>query len=485
MKLGTLSAAVVACVAVVMGVARADEGNSSPDADFFGFWRVIGAAMAPWTPPRALKAGEAPLLASMISLDDGAVNGPPPVACKPARYLGAQTALSDVFDRRLDRDNYVDQGAVLGFMAGAETEHVVCGGGARDYYRTHGGDLLFALGDTIYRARRPKGDPRDFKPGYDGPGFDCVTAANAAQHIVCDDMRLSALDRTMMAGYKRLGAAETPESFATVRAAQEAWRVATARRCDAGGVLPAHSDDVAAIRDCLTALYPERAALFDAARVAKAGALTLEPRMRFVLREKPLFVETDSYPWLTGGPAAASFNAYVAAALRQDSERIDPGHLYVPPHFPAGIALTARRVYVVARADARMLSLQVRTDDYTAGTHDHLHEFSINWDLAKRAPIGFVELFPFDKDGLQFATDFAMKDLTRQFDAEPPPQQADVAGVIADPRAWLFAADAAIVHFNAYSIADFSKGAFDVAIPYAALKDYLRPDAAPLATAPR
>ena len=66
----------------------------------------------------------------------------------------------------------------------------------------------------------------------------------------------------------------------------------------------------------------------------------------------------------------------------------------------------------------------------TGGTHEQLNEFSINWDLAKRRPIGFDDLFPLDKDGLQFATDFAVKDLARQFGAEPPPRQDDVSRVV-------------------------------------------------------
>jgi hypothetical protein len=463
------------------GAARAQEGDSSPDKDYFGFWRVVEAQLAPWVPPRALRAGEAPLLAAMISLDDGEVAGPPPLACKPARYIGRPVALSELFDRRLDRDNYVEQGSALGFMAGALSEHVACGAGF-DYYLTHGGDLLIAVNDVIYRLRRPLGDPRDFKAGLDGPGFDCATADDAARKIICADMKLSALDRIMMAGYRRLEAAETPASFATVRAAQAAWFESIVRRCGAGGALPEHDADVVVIRQCLTDLYPERAALFDGAAVAKAGGFALEPRMRFAMREKPLFTDTESDPWLAGGAAADAFNAFVADALRLDRQRIDEKGLFVPKNFPANLALTARRTYVVARFDARIVSLQMRTEDYTGGSHEQVNEFSINWDIAKRKPIGFADLFPLDKDGLQFATDFAMKDLARQFGSEPPPRQDDVAHIVTDPRAWLFAADGAIVHFPVYSIANYSQGAFDVAIPYAALKEYLMPEAAPLAS---
>jgi hypothetical protein len=471
----------IALFLVVTAGARAEEGSGSPDADFFGFWRVIGAQMAPWVPSRPLRPGEAPLIGWMVEFADDALKGPAPLGCTPARYRGGQTALSDLFNRRLDRDNYIDQGSQLGFMVGAETEKVGCGQTQIEYYLTHGGDLLTASGDVIYRLRKPKGDPRDFKAGDSAPGFDCVTADNAARKIICLDLKLSALDRKMMEGYRRLEAGETPASFATVRAAQDAWFSSIVQRCDAVGDLPAHADDVAQIRDCLADLYPERADLLDGGTIARAAALVLEPRMRFVLRTKPLFTNTDCYPWMVGGAAADAFNASATATLEADARRIDEHGLFVPANFPVNLALSARRTYAIVRFDTRVVSLQVRTEDYTGGSHEQVNEFSINWDVAKRKPISFADLFVLNKDGLQFAINFATKDLVRQFGGETPPRQDDVAQVVSDPRDWLFSEDAAIVHFPVYSIANYSQGAFDVTIPFAGLKDYLVPDAAVLA----
>jgi len=468
------------CLAVGTG-ARAGEASDSPDADFFGFWRVVAAETAPWVRAHPLRAGEAPLIGWTVEFADDAVKGPAPLGCAPARYSAGQTALNEVFNRRLDRNNYVEQGSRLGFMVGAETEHVGCGPTRIDYYLTHSGDLLIAVGDVIYRLRKPEGDPRDFKAGDTAPGFDCATADNAARKIICLDLKLSALDRKMMTGFRRLEAEETPASFATVRAAQDAWFSSIVRRCDADGDLPAHADDVAQIRDCLADLYPERADLLDGAVSVRAGSLVLEPRMRFVLRTKPLFTSTDCYPFMAGGGGADPFNAAMSATLEADAQRIDERGLFVPANFPANLALSARRTYAVIRFDARVVSLQVRTEDYTGGSHEQVNEFSVNWDIAKRKPIGFADLFALDKDGLQFATNFAVKDLARQFGSAAPPQPDDVARVVSDSRDWLFSEDAAIVHFPVYSIANYAQGAFDVAIPFATLKDYLMPGAAVLA----
>lgn len=481
MRRSIIATTAIALLLVAMAGARAEEGNGSPDADFFGFWRVIGAQTAPWVPARPLRAGEAPLIGWTVEFADDALKGPALLGCAPARYRAGQTALSDLFNRRLDRDNYIDQGSQLGFMVDAETEHVGCGRTQIDYYLTHGGDLLTAAGDVIYRLRKPKGDPRDFKAGDSAPGFDCVTADNAARKIVCLDLKLSALDRKITEGYRRIESVETPASFVTVRAAQDSWFSSIVQRCNAGGNLPAHADDVAQIRDCLADLYPERADLFDGTIPARAGSIALEPRMRFVMRTKPLFTNTDCYPWMVGGPSADAFNAFVTATLEADAQRIDERGLFVPANFPVNLALSARRTYAVMRFDTRVVSLQVRTEDYTGGSHEQVNEFSVNWDIVKRKPIGFAELFALDKDGLQFATNIAMKDLARQFGSEAPPRQDDVAHVVSDPRDWLFSEDAAVVHFPVYSIANFSQGAFDVTIPFAVMKDYLMPNAAVLA----
>jgi hypothetical protein len=74
-----------------------------------------------------------------------------------------------------------------------------------------------------------------------------------------------------------------------------------------------------------------------------------------------------------------------------------------------------------------------------------------------------------------------MKDLARQFGTDPPPPPDDVARIVADPNNWLFREGAVMVHFPVYTVANFSRGAFNVAIPYAVLKPYFMPNAGVMA----
>src|SRR5690348_34830 len=72
----------------------------------------------------------------------------------------------------------------------------------------------------------------------DGPSYDCAKAKTAGEHIICADAALSAADRKMTAAYRRLEKTDSPESFATVRAAQRAWLAYVDKSCGANKPMP-------------------------------------------------------------------------------------------------------------------------------------------------------------------------------------------------------------------------------------------------------
>ncbi|HEX5121620.1 MAG TPA: DUF3298 domain-containing protein, partial [Rhodanobacteraceae bacterium] len=195
-------------------------------------------------------------------------------------------------------------------------------------------------------------------------------------------------------------------------------------------------------------------------------------------RAHPDTEESDIYPWMTGGHEADAFNAYVAKALKLDRHRMDDKDLFAFGDDVAEMKLSARRTYSVQRFDARSASLQIQTYDYTGGAHEVIGESSLNWDVAHARAFTLADVFVADKPWRTFATDFCLHDLHDQLaDSDGDPERSAVEAVVGDDANWLWGTDKATVHFSVYTVASFAGGEFDVDIPYAELKAYLRSDA--------
>ena len=192
----------------------------------------------------------------------------------------------------------------------------------------------------------------------------------------------------------------------------------------------------------------------------------------------PQTEDSDIYPWMTGGPEAAPFDAWIAKRLHPDRRRLDERDLFAFGHEVGELKLYARRTYSVARFDKNVVSIQISTFDYTGGAHEVIGEEQLNWDVARTKPFGPGDIFVKDKNWVKFATDYCMRDLRDQFAGQQvaDPDRPAVENVVRG-GAWLFAKDHAIVHFTVYTVASFADGEYDVNIPYSDLKPYLRSDA--------
>ena len=202
--------------------------------------------------------------------------------------------------------------------------------------------------------------------------------------------------------------------------------------------------------------------------------------MRLFSRTKPDTEESDIYPWMSGGQQASAFNAWIAKALQLSKKRMDDKQLFpFDNSLPEDMNLYAHRTYSVARFDSKVVSLQILTYDYTGGAHEVLGEAALNWDMVRSRPIGLDELFAKGKPWQKFVTDYCLKELHEQFSGQeaPDPDRSAVQDVVKDGSNWLLGKDKATVHFSVYTIASFSGGEYDVEIPYAKLKPFLRPDA--------
>lgn len=449
----------------------------TPESGFAGTWRVTAAETAPWEPVAKAKPGK-PLLEYAVKFSDGEAKGPPALACVHATFSSGVTAPDDLFDGRLKSTRAASKLALTD--AAITTFRVVCDGRTRDYYIDANANLKTYEGGVIYTLERPTGmEIARYEPGYSGPSFDCAKAISAGEHAICWDATLSSTDRRLNAAFRRLKTTETPASFLTVQTAQRAWLNYVTRRCRAGGPLLGDTGEQQTVTLCLTDQYTDRADQLESSGVLKAGALALESRMSLFTRSRPDTLESDIYPWMTGGREADAFNAYVAKTLKLGQRRMDDKDLFPFGDDVADMKLSAQRTYHVQRFDDRIVSVQIQTFDYTGGAHEVIGESSLNWDVKHARAFTLKDVFDDATPWRKFATDFCLRDLHDQFAAEqaPDPDRSAVESVVGDDANWLWGTDGATVHFSVYTVASFSGGEFDVDIPYTELDTYLRPDA--------
>jgi uncharacterized protein YecT (DUF1311 family) len=454
------------------------EPGRAPDIGFAGLWRIIDARFAPWARAGRPTAAEAPLLEDAVDFAEGEVKGPAPLACKAATYSNGVAGRDELFGGKLagDADGAMAKALDLRSPTIFRTS---CQGLARDYYLRDDADLTLAMGDVVYTLQRPTGmDPERFKAGYSGPSFDCAKARATGDRLICIDAHLAAADRKLGEAYKALRKAESAEAFETFRVAERAWRDHVMEGCGANGPMP---DYPGPIVDCLTTEYGDRADLLGDLTVARAGAMTLEPRTRFRTREAPDTEESDIYPRLSGGPGAAAFNAYVSGALRLGSWRMDDKTLFRYDAAEVGDQrLHARRSYEAKRLDARVVSLGIITSDFVGGHDEERDETALSWDLARSRPIGLGDVFAGGSGWKPAVAAYALKSLRRQLDADGMSAEAEpgeVAKAAASAEHWLWAKDHATLLVPVFLEPGYRRVLHDVDIPYKWLERFMKPGA--------
>ena len=346
----------------------------SPEAGLAGVWRFVGAEMAPWTKPRKLARKDAPLLEYAIDFETSEVKGPPPLACKTAKYQSGVTYQSEMFAGKLS-----DAGAKkLAFGNSEVTTFRLTCGSAKDFYVDDHGDMKFADGDVIYTLERPTGmDTEQYTAGFSGPSFDCTKAKTAGEKLICTDAGLAAADKKLAAAYRALKGSLSAENFATFQSGQRAWIAYTMKSCGAD----APSADAGSVTECMKTAYDNRTELLESAKVVRAGALTIEPRLRFRTRAAPETEESDIYPQMRGGPEADAFNAFIAQALKLHRWRMDDKTLFRYGDDTGGAPLHAHRSYSVDRFDARIVKLSITTSDFVGGRDEEIGTRTLTWDM--------------------------------------------------------------------------------------------------------
>jgi len=456
--------------------------GSSPEAGFAGVWRIIAAKPAPWVkqPKLALTRKDVPLLEFVVEFAEGEVKGPPPLSCSAAKYSSGVTYRDEAFGGALagDKDGRLATKLRLGRQI--STYRVICGSEMRDFYNDDDADLVMLQGDIVYMLERPAGmDPQQYKAGYSGPSFDCAVAKTTGERLICNDAALSKSDKTLGEAYGPLRRALSAASFATFVSAERAWLNYVMEICGANVPMPETPGARGVITECLTTEFNDRVNLFTGLKAKRAGAGVLEPRMRFRARVKARLAESDIYPWMNGGSRGTAFNAFVFKTLMLGRWRMDDKDLFRTDADFGAMRRSARRVYIAVRFDNRIVSFQVSTDDFTGGNHDILGQGSFTWDLAKARLITLEDIFAPTTNWKAFVAARCREELHKQFSERNAPdlEEAEIADALAESRNWVWGPDQATVIFVFGSIAGMTGGEFDVDMPLAALKPYMKNDA--------
>jgi uncharacterized protein YecT (DUF1311 family) len=452
----------------------------SPEAGFAGVWRVIEARPAPWLKPRKLTRKDVPLLEFAVEFADGEVKGPAPLACADAKYSSGVTYRGEVFGGALAGDK--DGGLAKRLRLGGQisTYRVVCDTKLRDFYFDDTADLVMLQGDVIYTLERPTGmDLQQYKAGYSGPSFDCAAAKTTGERLICADAALSRSDKALGEAYSALKRELSAASFATIVAAERAWLNYVMTSCGAIAPMPETPGDRGVITECLSIEFADRVNLFSDLKADKAGAAALEPRMRFRALVNERIAESDVYPWMSGGRGAGAFNAFISKTMMLGRWRTDDRKVFPTDEDLGSMRRSARRVYTAGRFDDRIVSFQVSTDDFAGGNHDLLDQRSFTWDLARARLITLDDVFAPTSDWKIFVAARCKEELHNQFDERnaTDPDDAEIAETLSESRNWLWGADQATVIFIFGTIGGLSGGEFDVDIPLAALKPYMKPNA--------
>lgn len=140
-----------AMLAAAATAARADGGGTAHAAER---WQLAGATPLPGQPPRPLPwpGGTA------LTLDDGALRGPAPLACAPARQSLLRTPAPGLFQgafEALGADGAAAAARALGLPGdgAAATWRLDCPNASFDLHITPAGELLLALDGQVLRWR--------------------------------------------------------------------------------------------------------------------------------------------------------------------------------------------------------------------------------------------------------------------------------------------------------------------------------------------
>lgn len=318
--------------------------------------------------------------------------------------------------------------------------------------------------------------------------FDCTKARTPDEQLICGAPDLSRADERLAESYKAVMDGVQAHGLDgkvrdRLRGEQRAWVTKRNRWCGVAASTKLTAENRAGLAACLREQVNERIEQLDRLRDGLPVSALVEPQ-RIAETNKPKRYEIDaSYPALPSTVAGAdAFNALAEKRVRpvvetfRESASADDGDL------PDGDAMSALDIgYDVAFASPRLLSVQFSFYEYPAGAaHGTPSSGSLHVDLPRGRALAAADVFAAGSGWERALANHALADLRRQAKAdgfELFDGAADaLPDIVGDLINWRLEADRALIVFDPYAVAAYAAGRREVAVPYALLKPYLKPD---------
>ena len=203
--------------------------------------------------------------------------------------------------------------------------------------------------------------------------------------------------------------------------------------------------------------------------------------------ERRHYEVSAEYPQLLGGGGAgvAAFNqrarAVAAGQVAEFKKGVDDG---------AGVASEVGSYidvsYNVGLGTDDLVSVIFILDTfYNGAAHPNHESATLNFDLRQGRALKLADLFKPSALYLRALSDYCIRDLKRQVREEsgtedPAAMDADIEeGAKPDAknfRSWYITRRGIEIHFDPYQVGPYAAGAWQVLVPYSALKDLINPD---------
>ena len=294
--------------------------------------------------------------------------------------------------------------------------------------------------------------------------LDCAKLAAQRERLVCADPALAKADEALARAYEAALAPLSPAGGELLRRGQHSWRRFVDRVCEAPEAEPPAR--------CLAREYTQRQSQLRRATV-KLDGMVIGRVERFAahrVADRYQFVKRDiAYPRIDAPRRAVArrWNAMIAEAARKDAGPEESADADVTIDCEIGLATP------------RLISAVLLVYRYGHGAaHGITRYHPVNWlpaearqlragDIFDRAAAwqnAFAELVfaAMRQQGAERHVEYAVKDA-----AAPRP-------IVADPGRWVLGRDGLAVQFGEYEIGPYALGAPRIAVPWEALRPYLR-----------